>query len=128
MAHTIGGVTCEVIRGTPQKQLNELASPYRVKGHDGYATIETGKGGGAFRLRAKRFAAQATLEAWIRSMGNLQGSDTISVVYDAASWDRTFTNILIKNAIEVPESRMWVKHEGTWKVTCWLMLDCLLVI
>jgi len=127
MAHSIGGVEFDIILGTPPEGLREGVEIWSIMGHDGTASLKTGKAGVTFPLTIGKFGTQAEIETFVAAIEAL-ASEVVDLVYDSSSWNTTYSNIQIREVGTPPQGlrRDKVKESGTWKVRCFIDLICVL--
>ncbi len=128
MAHSVGEVDCQILLGTPPESLREGVNIWSVMGHDGAASLKTGKPPIQFPLTVGMFGTAGEVTIFILAIEALQ-SFIVDVVYDNTSWDKTYSNIEIKTVGSPPEglTRERAKESGVWKVKCLIDIICVLV-
>ncbi len=89
---SVGGVTCDFVRGNSTK-LKESLDIYALPGIDGAGAQKLGKSDASFEFTATKLGTANTVESWFRSIEDLQGS-VISVTDD---WDQVHDKMLVSS-------------------------------
>lgn len=108
---TIGGVTCDILRGVPAK-LKERVEVWQLPGITGYGALRTGQGESGTELLAVRFGSNATVNSWWNSINALHGT-VVTIVDDFGD---SYTSMLIQHVSNLAKSpAAWAAGAATDK-------------
>ncbi len=108
MAATIGGVSCDFVKGDA-RDLKEAVDTWVTPGIDGFGAMVVGQRGSLAQFVAVKYAALADVLTWFAAVQALQ-STMISIVDD---WGTTHTNILITR-IGRPVKQACICEGNSW--------------
>lgn len=113
---TIGGVSCDILRGTPEP-LGEVVEVWRLDGVDGYGARKLGQGDAPFVFRALKFDTLANINAWIASLKALQAT-VVSATDDHGT---TTSGLLVTRATAF--TRKEVIYQGNERVRATAVIE-----
>ena len=120
MAHTIGGVTCLLMHGTPPG-LKDVSVATHIPGFDGYIGQNLAKAGGECTINVVNIDSNANITTWIASIEALAGT-SVTLTYDSTDWNQSFTSLMVTN-VSAP-LKTGVIYGGSYKVRCEMDVDC----
>lgn len=90
MAGSIGGISCDILRGNPAL-LSERTEVWHRPGTDGLGVQTMGLGLSQGEFIAVKYGTESAIETWIRDVEALTGT-IVSITND---WSRTYANMLV---------------------------------